>query len=179
VIAMPTSPRVLAAAGLLAAALAVRPAAAGEYLEPAELVGRAAAIAVVEVKLSRGKQKPSVQVLRTLRSPASGAAIAPDPSWLSLCLADRKLLQRWQHQHPKWPARKLWKQALGKGGYQAVAFLAPSPHDPGGPLQPTCGVEAMDLLHSDLHPDYASYLKQIETLATQVPARPVNARPTP
>ena len=167
---LPQGAVLLTAACMLAVGLAPGPAAAGEYLEPAQLAAKAAAIAVVDVKLTRGKQGPSVSVVRMLRSPSSPAvAIDPDRTWLSLCLADRKDLKQWVHQHPRWPARKLWQRALARPGYQAVVFLAPPLGKKDGPLGPTCGVEAMDLLHTDLHPSYPAYLEQAQSLASTPP----------
>jgi hypothetical protein len=168
--AMSRVPLLAAAAWALAMGLVPGRAEAGEYLKLAQLAAKAAAIAVVDVKLTRGKQAPSVTLVRTLRSPRmSAATINPDHTWLGLCLADRKHLQRWLHQHPRWPARKLWQRALARPGYQAVVFLAPPLGKNDGPLAPTCGVEAMDLLHADLHPTYPAYLKDAESLASTPP----------
>lgn len=157
----------IGAAWAMITLVATGSATAGEYLKPARLAAKAAAIAVVDVKLTRGKQKPSVTIMHTLRRPIGGPdAIQPDPTWLGLCLADRKDLKQWLHRHPKWPARKLWQRALTQPGYQAVVFLAPPLGNSAGPLAPTCGVEAMDFLHTSLHPGYATYLKEAESLAT-------------
>ena len=158
--------KTFARAAALSAMLVSGPALAGEYLKPAELAAKATAIAVVDVKLTRANRPPSITLVRTLRSPPSPGAINPDPvTWLSQCLADRKDLKHWLHRYPKWPARKLWKTALARTSYQAVVFLAAPHHTPSAPLAPTCGIEAMDLLHTNLHPNYAAYLKQAESLA--------------
>jgi hypothetical protein len=68
--------------------LASGPVEAGEYLKPAQLAAKAAAIAVVDVKLTRGKQAPSVTLVRTLRSPGVPAPpINPTaPGWACVWL---------------------------------------------------------------------------------------------
>jgi hypothetical protein len=97
----------------LATMLAPGAAMAGEYLKPAQLATKAAAIAVVQVTFTRANQKASITLVRSLRAPISPAEIKPDPStWLSQCLADRKDLKHWLHRFPKQPARKLWRAAL-------------------------------------------------------------------
>jgi hypothetical protein len=137
------------------------PARAGEYLQPAELTARAEAIALVDVALEPAKGKPAITVQGALRG--SAAELKPAASWLSQCLPDRKELKRWLKRFPKSPERKHWEEAAAQPSYKAVVFLTEGPR--GGALGPFCGVESMELLHTDLHPEYGSFLKRIEALA--------------
>jgi hypothetical protein len=162
-------------AASLAPAFPAGAARPGEYLQPAELTAKAQVIALVDVQLgtakgkSAGKSagKPSITVQRTLRG--SAGDVKPGASWLSLCLPDRKALEQWRQRFPKSPARELWQEAASRAGYQAVVFLVAQPAARGGGLGPFCGVESMDLLHTDFHPEYGSYLKRIEALAQSSP----------
>ena len=144
------------------------PARAGEYLQPAELTARAETIALVDVALAPAKGKPAITVQRTLRGVAE--EVKPAASWLSLCLPDRKELKRWLKRFPRSPTRQQWQEAAARSGYQAVVFLTERPAARGGGLGPFCGDESMDLLHTDLHPEYTSYLKRIEALAKSAAA---------
>jgi hypothetical protein len=149
---------ILLTAALVAAGLTTSAADAADALNPAVLTARAKAIALVDVKLGKGKERATVTLVRTLRGEA--ADLKPGAGWLSPCLPDRKDFTQWLRRHPKSPERTLWKEAAEKPGYQAVVFLA----EGGRGLSPFCGGEAMDLLHTDLHSEYPSFLKRIEAL---------------
>jgi hypothetical protein len=146
--------------GLLGALLSgATPALAGEKLTLEEIASRAQGAAVVKVTLGRGKAPGTVQVVRILRGLPADLQATTD--WLSLCLPDRTVLRRWTIEQAKWPARPLWRRALARGHYQAVVLVG---KDHGGALSPQCGVEAMQMQHTDLAPGYARYLESVEAV---------------
>jgi hypothetical protein len=155
---------ILLTTALVAALLLASPARAADALNPAVLTARAKAIAVVEVKLPKGKERASVTLVRALRG--EEADLKPGAGWLSQCLPERKDFKQWLRRFPRSSERTLWKEGAGKPGYQAVVFLAESSRG----FSPFCGDESMDLLHTDLHSEYPSFLKRIEALAKAAPS---------
>jgi hypothetical protein len=132
-------------------------ASAGEKLSVEQLVDRASGAAVVKVRLGRGREADTVQLVQLLDG------LPPDTkaekSWFGLCLPDRKSLRGWTVQYSKWPARVHWRRALARGHYTAVVLVGKL----GNELGPECGVEAMQMVHTDLSPDFAGYQKQVVT----------------
>ncbi len=124
-------------------------AQAGENLSLEELAGRTVGTAVVHVDLQGEGTLKLIEILRG----ALPADFEASPSWTNLCLPRRRILRRWQTEHAKWAAKTLWRRALARGQYEAVVFI--KKYDDG--FRPHCGVEAMQMLHTDLHPDYAAY----------------------
>jgi hypothetical protein len=155
---------ILLRATLVAVGLLAPPADAADALNPAVLTARAKAIAVVDVKFPKGKERATVTLVRALRG--EGADLKASAGWLSACLPDRKDFKQWQRRYPRSPERTLWKQAAEKSGYQAVVFLTEGSRG----YSPFCGAEAVDLQHTDLHSEYPSFLKRIEALARSGPS---------
>jgi hypothetical protein len=129
---------------------------AGDYLTVPELASKAEGAVVVHVRLGSAKERPSVELVRVLRGQSDG--VAPDATWLGLCLPSRELLKKWRHQHPRWAARPLWTQALQRGSYEATLFMRTW----NGAYVRFCETEAMDMKHTDVHPRYGDYSKALE-----------------
>jgi hypothetical protein len=131
-------------------------ARAGENLTIEEIAERTHGAAVVEVDLARDRRPGAVRVVRVLGG--LPAEVRGAPSWLGLCLPRGKVLRDWTVQHPKWPARARWRQALSRGRYEAVVMLEIVE----GGYRPRCGVEAMQMLHTDLSDGYAEYARKVD-----------------
>jgi hypothetical protein len=130
-------------------------ARAGEKLSMQELVGRAMGAAVVKVRLARGRAPDTVELVKAIRGVPAGTAAGA--SWLGLCLPDRKSLRVWTVEHRRWPALSRWRRALARGHYTAVVTVAKFEDGVG----PQCGVEAMQMLHTDLGPGLDVYQEQV------------------
>ena len=130
-------------------------ARAGEKLSMEELVGRATGAAVVKVRLARGRSPDTVELVQAVRGVPPGTTAGP--SWLGLCLPHRESLRKWTVQYRRWPALSRWRRALARGHYTAVVTLAKFEDGVG----PQCGVEAMQMLHTDLGPDLDAYQQQV------------------
>ena len=90
-------------------------------------------------------------------------------SWLGECLPDRALLQRWQREHPRHPARHLWAKALARTKYESLIFIKRDILD----TWPSCTQEeAMSMRQTDLHDDYPAYRKQLLTVLATLPPVP-------
>jgi hypothetical protein len=135
-----------------AVALTAMPARSGERLTVEEIAQRAHGAAVVRVAL-----KPSaVHVVRVIGGlPADTQATT---TWLGLCLPSQKSLRRWTIEHAKWPARELWRRALSRGEYQAIVMVEKYE----GGYRPRCGVEAMEMEHTDISKGYTEYVRKVE-----------------
>jgi hypothetical protein len=87
-------------------------------------------------------------------------------SWLGECLPDRALLQRWQREHPRHPARHLWAKALARTKYESLIFIKRDILD----TWPSCTQEeAMSMRQTDLHDDYPAYRKQLLAVLATLP----------
>jgi hypothetical protein len=129
---------------------------AGDQPALPPLAKQAAGALVVRVQLGSDKLPADVTLVRVIAGPS--ADVDPGAGWLDACLPSRALLSRWLRQHPKSPARPLWEQALERGSYEATVFTRSRK----GRSTRLCGSEAAEMKHTDLHPDYAGYVKAVE-----------------
>ncbi len=141
----------------------------GERLSLEELAQRTDGAAVVRVDLGGSGTAKVLKILRGPLPPDLGAS----PSWLSLCLPRRDDLKKWQIQHSHWKAKSLWRLALRRGHYDAVVFVKKYPTVG---WEPHCGLEAMEMAHTDLHPNYAGYAAAVAAVAA-AKAEPKQAEP--
>jgi hypothetical protein len=156
-------------AGLALAALLVTIAPAtraGEQLSVDELAARSDGAVVVHVALGATTvTKPSaITILRRL--PGADPTLLASPTWFGSCLPSRKLLRRWLLQHRAWPASKRWTLAIRRGTYDAIVFLKTRE----ATRQPYCEVEAMQMNHTSLAPQFADYERRArEAMSKRAP----------
>lgn len=147
---------------------------AGEQLPVKDLVARAEAIGVVDVKLAAEGETATVSswIVR------DDAPVAPYDAWLKLCVPDREILRQWLATHPEHPGRPYWRRALDAGGYTAVVFF----REEEGRLVPTCETEAMLARAWTLHPEHAAWRAELSALVerkTRAPTAPTPSAPAP
>jgi hypothetical protein len=145
-------------AGACAVLLLPAVALAGQQLSQAELLANATAVAEVHVAFLRQNKVRVEKVSWLAGKPPEAAKIR----WDNGCLATRKALRSWLHQHRNWPkgTRQLWKRLRRHEGYQALVFLRPDRREP-DVLAPRCEVELLNLKNVDIHPGYAKWRKSL------------------
>ena len=170
---------------------------AGERLGLPQLLKKSDAVVEVSVYFppkNKGEQlEPKVEPINVLWvSPTSKTRFSEngwdaDIQWSGPCAPDRALLKRWIKRHPRFPepVRRTWKKALKSRGYKTILFLKQRPH--GRTLAPFCGTESLLSKSWSSHPQFASYMDQLNQLLTQnanppegvpsLPAKPAGKHP--
>jgi hypothetical protein len=121
-----------------------------------EAAKKAETALVVRVQLGSGQEPADVTLVRVIAGPSSD--VDPGSGWLGPCLPSRALLSKWQRQHAGSPARQLWDKALERGTYEATLFMKTQKRR----SVRFCEAAPMDMRHTDLHADYAGYVKAVE-----------------
>ena len=143
--------------GVAVVALLIVPMAAaraGEDLSLRELASRSTGAVLVHVRLGA---EPRVDVTGVVQGVSEVKATT---DWLGLCLPRERVLRKWLVRYAKWPAKQFWRKGLKQGGYDAVVFVKSGIDG----AMPECGVEAMQMRHTSLHPDYEKYLADVKVV---------------
>lgn len=139
--------------------LACLPAEAGEHLGQSELLSRSRAVVEVDVHF-QGDREVSLDHVRWLAGKPSSAPNIRTRR--HRCITTRGDLKLWLRSYPKFPARtrRLWRRLVRRRGYHAVLFWGSRlPTD--ARWQPYCEGEVMNLLHTDVHPDFRRWRKRL------------------